>query len=445
MNEDLLTGETQDDAVAWLTGEAYESSGSDDAVAWLTGEAVVPAHEASEASGSPGGSARRRASLSTEAAVAALETVPPLLEAVPVLLDALVRATGGQREALDDWGGPPASGTGWESGEGQVSEYLEPGWDGDASPEVGFIALAGVLIPAAELGLSIFSTLQQHVFNGDFSVTSTPATYIHSPSPTGLTIQRRTFRFPITAHHPRYGIGTQTFWFDVALEYDGFNVRRVAVTEDRGSSSSLYSSDFTIAFVPSAYTAANEPVAAVAYTISGRWDPIGSGDESFTGRFVVDAAGNLTGLQVSSSQRWVRHGALTQSGGGPVPRPTTAVHVTTVHFDPSGSATLTQDKIRHIHSWYTGLPGPVQAEIRKGTQPIRLTGRASSTGTVQANQALARRRADAVARILRDLAGTSARVDVEAHGELGARTPDGQEAPAERRVDLRCEYQVYQL
>jgi outer membrane protein OmpA-like peptidoglycan-associated protein len=422
MDDDILTGYTEDDAVTWLT----------------EGEAAP---------------APPRAALTppTEAAVAALQVVPPLLETIPVLLDALVRTTAPHAagrpagfEAAEDLGGSEP-GTDWEPPASTQWEYLEPGWDGEASPEAGFMALAGVLIPAAELGLSVFSELKQHVFKGDFEVTSTPATYIHSSSPTGLTIQRRMFRFPITAHHPRYGPGTQTFWFDVALEYDGFNVRHVSVTEDRGSSSSLYASDFSITFSPSAYTASNEPVSAVAYLIKGRWDPVGIGDESFSGRFVVDAAGNLTGLQVSSSQQWVRHGALTQSGGGPVPRPTKAVHLTTVHFDPSGSSALTQDKIRHIHSWYMGLPTAVQAEISKGTQPIRLTGRASTTGTVQQNQALARKRADAVAKILRDLAGTSARIDVEAHGELGAQTPDGQEVPDERRVDLRCEYQVYQL
>ncbi|WP_182113879.1 MULTISPECIES: OmpA family protein [unclassified Actinotalea] len=431
MDDDLLTGYSEDAAVAWLTdGESTEDASawppdgesSDAAAAWLVGE---------------GAEARPP----TGAAVAALRVVPPLLEAMPALLEALVRVTGpGTAEAPD----PDGSDTGgWEPGPAHLTEHLEP--DDGASPEVGFIALAGVLIPAAELGLGVFDRLQQHVFNGSFSVTSTPATYVHNPSPTGLAIQRRSFRFPITAHHPRVGIDTQTFWFDVALEYDGFNVRRVAVSEDRGSSSTLVSSSFSVSFTPSAYTAANEPVSAVAFTIGGRWDPVGSGDESFTGRFVVDAAGNLTGLQVASSQSWVRHGALTYSGGGPVPRPTTAVQATTVHFDPSGSFALTQEKIRHLHTWYTGLPGAVQAEIRRGVQPVRLTGRASTTGTVQQNQELARKRADAVARVLRDLAGTSARVDVEVHGELGARTPDAQEVPAERRVDVRCEYQVYQL
>ncbi|WP_225755259.1 OmpA family protein [Actinotalea sp. Marseille-Q4924] len=411
----------------------FFSPGSDDeAVAWLTEQEAAP-------------SATR--TLSTEAAVAALEAVPPLLEALPVLLSAL-----GTRPAQ----GWEAAGA-WESGEAleeagdapessaEMWEYLEPGWDGGAEPEAGFIALAGVLIPAAELGLGLFQTLQQHALSGAFSVTSTAASYIHNPSPTGLTIQRRTFRFPITAHHPRYGIGTQTFWFDVELEYDGFNIRRVSVTEDRGSSSTLVSSDFTITFTPSWRSANNEPVAAISYTISGRWDPIGRGDESFRGSFVIDAAGNLTGLQVTSSQGWVRSGQVTHRGGGPVPRPTRAVHVTTVHFDPAGSATLTQDKIRHVHGWYTRLPAAVQAEVRRGTQPIRLTGRASTTGTVQHNQALARRRAEAVERILRDLAGPSAQLTVLVHGELEARTADSQETPDERRVDLECEYQVYQL
>lgn len=411
--------------------DVFFPASDDEAVAWLTGQGSAPS---------------TTRTLSAEAAVAALEAVPPLLEALPVLLDALTTDRGAWESAggVDEVEASESLGDAGESS-AELWEYLEPGWGDEAVPEAGFIALAGVLIPAAELGLGLFQTLQQHALSGAFTVSSTAASYIHNPSPTGLTIQRRTFRFPITAHHPRVGIGTQTFWFDVELEYDGFNVRRVAVTEDRGSSSTLVSSDFTITFTPSARSANNEPVAAVAYTISGRWDPIGRGDESFRGSFVVDAAGNLTGLQVTSSQGWVRNGQVTSRGGGPVPRPTRALHVTTVHFDPAGSATLTQEKIRHIHGWYTRLPAAVQAEVRRGTQPIRLTGRASTTGTVQQNQALARRRAEAVQRILRDLAGPSAQLTVLVHGELEARTADATEAPDERRVDLECEYQVYQL
>ena len=151
----------------------------------------------------------------------------------------------------------------------------------------------------------------------------------------------------------------------------------------------------------------------------------------------------LRGLQVSSSQSWVRAGQVTESGGGPVPRPTTAVHATDVHFEPSGSHRLTEQKIRHLYSFYQGLPSSVQAEIRAGTLPVQLTGRASSTGSVQQNQQLARQRAEAVAAVIRDLAGSNAQMTISAHGELGARTADAVEDPNERRVEVNIEYTVY--
>jgi hypothetical protein len=48
--------------------------------------------------------------------------------------------------------------------------------------------------------------------------------------------------------------------------------RAVPIIEDRARSSTLVSSDFSINFVPSAFTAQNEPISAIAYSISGRWD-----------------------------------------------------------------------------------------------------------------------------------------------------------------------------
>jgi outer membrane protein OmpA-like peptidoglycan-associated protein len=104
---------------------------------------------------------------------------------------------------------------------------------------------------------------------------------------------------------------------------------------------------------------------------------------------------------------------------------------------------LTEDKIRHLHSFYQGLASGVQAEIRAGTLPILLLGRASTTGTVQQNQRLARKRAEAVAAIFRDLAGSSAQMTISVHGELGARTADSVEDPNERKVEIRIEYTVY--
>lgn len=330
-----------------------------------------------------------------------------------------------------------------DEGHGPEMVWIGEGEDDDAEAAPAFVAVGGLVIAASQLGIAVFDRLERHLLSGSFSVTAHAANYIHNPSPRGLTTRTKVFRFPITAHHPRYGIGTQTFWFDLTLEYDGFNIRRVSITEDRGRSSTIVSSDFSITFTPSAYTAPNEPVAAIAYTISGRWDPVGRGDESFSGSIVIDAQGVMKRLQVSSGQGWVRAGRAQASGGGPVPRPTQATHATAVHFDRPGATRLDSASVRHLHTWYTGLPASVKTEIQSGRLPIRLTGRASTTGTVQHNQTVARSRAQAVATALRDVAGSTADLVIAVHGELGARTPDRQEDRAERRVDIDVTYQLY--
>lgn len=328
------------------------------------------------------------------------------------------------------------------SGSGDLVLLSEDeGDEGEAVP--AFIAAGGLIVAASNLGLGVFDRLERHLLSGSFSVTSHASNYIHNPTPRGLTTHTRTFRFPITAHHPRVGIGTQTFWFDLTLEYDGFNIRRVAITEDRGRSSSLVSSSFSVSFQPAAYSAPNEPVAAIVYNISGRWDPIGRGDESFQGSLIVDAQGRMRRLRVRSGRSWVRVGRATRRGGGRVPRPTRAIHATAVHFDRPGRTRLSASDIRHLHGWYTRLPASVKAEIQAGRLPVRLTGRASTTASVQRNQEIARRRAQAVAAALRDVAGSSASFVLRSHGELGARTGDNQEDPSERRVDVRIEYQLY--
>jgi hypothetical protein len=323
-------------------------------------------------------------------------------------------------------------------------EVLEDRYEDDVvEGGPALIAVAGVIISGANLGLGVFDRLEKHVLSGSFEVNSHAASYIHSPSPRGLTVQTRTFTFPVSAHHPRYGIGTQTFWFRLTLEYDGFNIRRASIVEDRGRSSTLVSSDFKITFTPAAWSASNEPVAAVVYNINGRWDPVGSGDEGFDGRIIIDAQGNLRSLRVSSPQRWVWHGRVSQGGGGPVPRPTRAHHAHAVSFDRPGSTKPSEAAIRGLHAFYSGLPSAVRDEIAAGRISVKVTGRASTTASAERNQTIGRQRAAAVASTLKDLAGSAARIEIAAHGELGARTGDNREDPAERRADVRIEYDLY--
>ena len=361
--------------------------------------------------------------------IEALRALPGLVVALPGLIGGLAatewEATNWGEDEFDEL---------WEN----IETTIDDGGGGES--EVAFIAVAEVLIAASELGLAVFDRVR-----GSSSFAAATASYIHNPSPRGLTVQTKTFEFPITCHHPRYGISNQTFWFRVTLEYDGFNVRRASVIQDRDRSSTMVMSDFSIDFTPSAFTPTNEPVAAVVYNITGRWDPVGSGDESFDGRFVLDAAGNLRGLTVSSPQRWVTAGTVRSSGGGAVPRPTRAIQATAVHFSPEGSATVDAAGMRHLNDWFRGLPPAVQDAVRRGTLPIQLTGRTSTTGAELSNQSLGRRRADAVATAFRNLASTSAQFILNTQGELGARTPDRQPSSQERRVDIRIEYDVYDI
>ena len=93
-----------------------------------------------------------------------------------------------------------------------------------------------------------------------------------------------------------------------------------SIVEDRGKSSDLYASSFSISFTPSRYSAVNEPVTQIVYNIQGRWDKIGRGDESFDGRFIIDSQGNMSGLTINAPQRtvWIA-GPIKAEGGGVVP------------------------------------------------------------------------------------------------------------------------------
>ena len=328
----------------------------------------------------------------------------------------------------------------------QLVEYAGPEDDmGEVAP--AFLAVAGTVISAAELGLGVFDRLKEHVFNGSFSVTSTPASYIHDPSPAGLVTQTRKFRFGLIAGHEGTIVSNQKFFFVVTLEYDGFNIRRVSVVEDRGKSSDLYMSSFSINFGAAKLSAVNEPVTQIVYNIQGRWDKVGRGDESFDGRFVVDSQGNFSGLSINAPQRtvWIA-GPVTQEGGGAVPRKRLKRFLTHVLFDKPGDTKLSQHMIKHLHNWATALiPAAIRAEVAKGNIPVIVTGRASTTATVQKNQEIARARAATCAKIITDVVGSSTKIEARVAGELEAKTGDKIEAPEERRCDLEIAVTEYAI
>jgi outer membrane protein OmpA-like peptidoglycan-associated protein len=104
-----------------------------------------------------------------------------------------------------------------------------------------------------------------------------------------------------------------------------------------------------------------------------------------------------------------------------------------------------------LSEWYVGekeFQGPegttpaissgARELIEAGQVEIRVTGHASATGSFAHNRNLSHRRADQVANILKDLAGSDVKVNQRALGRAKTRTKPGEprEDPKERRVQI---------
>ncbi|TVM03483.1 MAG: hypothetical protein CV087_05025 [Candidatus Brocadia sp. WS118] len=162
-------------------------------------------------------------------------------------------------------------------------------------------------VAIAGLGVAVFNTGRTIATSGSFSTQSTPASYIHQNTPAGSKFRRRTIEFTITAHHPRYGIGTQTFWFKLSFEFNGNDIRDASINPLIDKSSSMISSTFSIKFEPTSYSLNSDPVAIIRYKISGEWDPVGTGHVSFEGNFDLKADGAVTYI-INSEKNWVQNG-----------------------------------------------------------------------------------------------------------------------------------------
>jgi|GEM_PF-4592402 len=328
-------------------------------------------------------------------------------------------------------------------GDRPISAREEDDGLGESAP--AFLAVADRVIAVADLGLSLFNTLKAHVLNGSFSVSSVPAQHFRPTSPPGLVTRTRKFRFKLIARYDSRFVSNPEFHFTVTLEYDGLNIRHVTVLADLGKSSSLPRSTFSIAFNPVEVPLSGEEP-RIRYDISGTWNPsLGGGDsESFTGHFFVDAQGELKGLNIDAPGRRVwQAGVITREGGGRVPTRRLIGTGHNVFFDKPGSARMTDDALRALHGWSTGLPKWLRDQIVAGRVPLSLTGHASTTGSIERNMQIARARAAAVAAALKQLIGDSILTESRAPGELEAGTPDKVESPKERRCSIEATAEIY--
>ena len=93
-----------------------------------------------------------------------------------------------------------------------------------------------------------------------------------------------------------------------------------------------------------------------------------------------------------------------------------------------------------IKDWYFGLDPEVRDEVEAGAASIKITGRASNTGSVTHNQKLAVKRAKKVESILANFAGSDSSPRTFALGLLGAK--EAGEAGHERRADVQIDGQI---
>jgi outer membrane protein OmpA-like peptidoglycan-associated protein len=288
----------------------------------------------------------------------------------------------------------------------------------------------------AALGLAVFETGRSVATGGDLAFEAAPASYRHDHTPPEIAFTRYSENLMIKANHPRAGFGWQHFWFSLRFDYNGYDIRDCTLNVLIDRSSAMHASTFAIKFDPQAHSARNEPVAEIVYKISGRWNPVGRGDVSFSGDLHIKANGEVWSDQIQSEQNWVLWGGRDSLQRNPLPAPIVVTEFHDVFFSPPGAHRLDDASIRAIHEWHNRADADRRRQLEMGTKPFILHGYASTTDSVARNQELARKRIEAVQQVLRDLVGSQAQFQTFAHGELRAQTGDNVEAQEERRVRI---------
>lgn len=166
-------------------------------------------------------------------------------------------------------------------------------------------------VATAGLGLAVFALGRDIVTSGSLSHQSTPATYMHPGTPTSAKWKQAKTILHIKAFHPRLFMPWQHFYFRLAYEYNGYDIRNATINILRSKSSSMRMSSFNITWSPSKQSRPKDPVAQIIFNISGRWDPTGRGDYSFWGKLVISSSliGNIYKLfTIGAEQQTVQKG-----------------------------------------------------------------------------------------------------------------------------------------
>src|SRR5262245_43563867 len=174
-------------------------------------------------------------------------------------------------------------------------------------------------IAAVELGLATFSAAAAIGYTGDFSTTSSVASYTHEKQRPGSSFTHCTRQFRISTYSPLLGrdVRTNSFWFRLDYEYNGNDLRGVAIVPLKDKSSTLIKSKFNVIFEPIWRSAREDPVAEIQFKIRGTWTsynlpPIPDDAYSLWGELNVRADGGVK-IWVGSEKDRVRFDVVTNS------------------------------------------------------------------------------------------------------------------------------------
>ena len=342
----------------------------------------------------------------------------------------------------------------------------------DALPPPVVAALAGAAVaPLVSMSKSLYSSM-------GYDVKGINANFRYTKAPVKTEIITVTQELKITLRH---GLFTNRVYFKVISTTDGFSILDTSIKFLPGKSDTMVPDSFNLGFraIKLSSNTRSELRLKLQFT-GGRYNPAGFGDYDFGGSLIVSAKTGkavLTGIENNPSVVSVSLHTLTPSNltqliklreqqiystraqqQGPqqqmpavttqTPRQLTTRPNTRRRQTPSisrlvsntgieiyfgiNSSRLSRATQQAIIDWFVGLPRSSIVRLRNGTNPVYLTGYASSDGSLSYNLRLSRRRANSVANFLRNHLGTKLNIQIAARGEI---FPNGtQRSPEMQRM-----------
>jgi outer membrane protein OmpA-like peptidoglycan-associated protein len=280
-----------------------------------------------------------------------------------------------------------------------------------------------------ELGLATFSAAAAIGYTGDFSTTSSVASYTHEKQRPGSSFTRCTRQFRISTYDSilRRDVRTNSFWFRLDYEYDGNDLRGVAIVPLKDKSSTLIKSKFNIIFEPIWLSAREDPVAEIQFKIRGTWTsynppPIPDDSYSLWGELNVRANGDVK-IWVGSEKDRVRFDVMTNSC--PITAPYVPIKKSyslpiLFRFNKDN---VSETYARQMSDWVFSWPRETQEKVANGDITVHIEGFASRPGKGLYNLRLSERRLENTTKILRGFTGSNTKFDTHYYGAYRQNLP----------------------